>query len=157
MNTALIGIHVGLIPGELSPPNNWIGMLLLSRCLSVALSRAGLLAAPLAATGELNDCILFAAVSDAEDAAAVLRSELEAVRLLQNSQIGIQKGGEWECVYPSGRVRLNWLLDGERQELASAQHSASTAEEREALGRLLLLIRQNIKNRGQPGDKPPAT
>jgi hypothetical protein len=133
MDTKIIAVHIGdLVIGPLAaeafPPKNLIGMLLLWRLLSLALSKAGLLAEPAGGRGELNDCTFMASVTDTEAAAIVLKEELALIGLLDVSQIGIARDGGWRCVYPSASVRLNWLLDGERQDLVRERLLAAVAK-----------------------------
>jgi hypothetical protein len=120
----VIGVHLGhpltqILP-DFFPAGNYAGAVLLCRVLELALLRDGLMqegsCGILAA--ELNDCIFLALVSNATAAADTIMPELKAAGLLPFCQIGILEETSWRCVHPSSEVRLNWLMDGERIELA---------------------------------------
>jgi hypothetical protein len=71
--------------------------------------------------GPLNDCIIAITVHDPERAIQTIKAELESVALLSVCQIGIRDNVGWRCVYPSPEVKMEWLMDLERQELYSSQ------------------------------------
>jgi hypothetical protein len=75
--------------------------------------------------GPLNDCVIVITVHDPEQAIQTIKAELERVALLAVCQIGISDDGDWRCVYPSSEVKMDWLLDPERQELYSSQFRES--------------------------------
>ena len=121
-----IGVHVGnsvMMPffTDHLPQGNWIGASLLSRVLELALQAEGLTQSAGAVTaGDLNDCVLQIPVSDTEAAAEIIIRELKNLLLLQVSQIGVQTGSGWRCIYPSPSVRMDFLMDTERHSCASA-------------------------------------
>ncbi len=119
----IIGLHVGTMVSaqaaalsSMWPANNLIGTILLQRLLFNALSSAGVLDGPIGAGGELNDAVLLMVVVDELKAIKLLKKELGEVALLEDCQIGVRVEHEWQCVYPSPAVRLNWLFDPERRE-----------------------------------------
>ena len=136
MNTgnSIIAVHFGqpclrLAPDSF-PPSNWVGALLFHRLLAAALSHAGLLdEGHSGATGELNDCVFMATVSDQDAAVHVIRGELGQAAVLSLCQIAVAEPDGWRCVYPSSEVRMEWLLDTERHELA--EHKWHTLVERQ--------------------------
>jgi hypothetical protein len=122
----LVAVHVGV--GGLSaagvgyPAGNEIGSLLLFRVLEAALARDGIERyGPGGRLGPLNDCIIVITVHDPEQAIQTIKTELERVPLRPVCQIGISDDAGWRCVYPSSEVKMDWLLDPERQELYSSQ------------------------------------
>jgi hypothetical protein len=123
----LVGVHVGngllALRPEFAPPGNYVAYGLLRRVLELALLGAGLTREDScrACGGELNDCIFGAPVTDAIKAVETIKRELAAQSLLSHSQIGIWEASGWRCVYPSSGVRMQWLMDTERLEHASAQ------------------------------------
>jgi len=122
-----VGVHVGV--GGLSaavvgcPAGNEIGSLLLWRVLESALARDGIeTCGPGGRIGPLNDCVILIPVRDPEQAIQTIKTELKRVALLAICQIGIiSDAAGWRCVYPSCEVKMEWLLDSERQELYSSQ------------------------------------
>ena len=121
-----VGVHVGV--GGLSaavvgcPAGNEIGSLLLWRVLESALARDGIeTCGPGGRLGPLNDCVILIPARDPEQAIQTIKTELHRVALLAVCQIGINDDGDWRCVYPSSEVKMDWLLDPERQELYSNQ------------------------------------
>src|ERR1035437_4781151 len=121
-----VAVHVGV--GGLStagigcPAGNEAGSLLLFRVLESALERDGIkTCGPGGRLGPLNDCVILIPVRDPEQAVQTIKTELNRVALLAVCQIGITDDGDWRCVYPSSEVKMDWLLDPERQELYSSQ------------------------------------
>jgi hypothetical protein len=117
-----IAIHIGsadlqrLAPA--CPPGNRIGALLMFRVLELALLRDGLLSyeeRP-GVKGEFNDSVYLFLAND-RAAIETIKSELARLGLLQYSQIGVPEGTTWRCIHPSAEVKMDWLLNPERQEL----------------------------------------
>ena len=72
--------------------------------------------------GPLNDCAILIPVRDPERAIQTIKTELKCAALLEVCQIGIiSDAAGWRCVYPSSEVKMEWLLDSERQELYTSQ------------------------------------
>ena len=152
----VIGVHVGnpmlALRPEFAPLGNAVAYVLLHRMLELALLTDGLTRADCcgAAGAELNDCIFMGQVSDPIAAAETIKRELAQVCLLKHCQIGILEGNAWRCIYPSPQLRMEWLMDTERLEHASAQYILAQSNQlnaiREAVRRLAL-------KSGQPGEK----
>jgi hypothetical protein len=152
----VIGLHVGnpmlALRPEFAPKGNSVAYVLLHRMLELALLRDGLTRDGCCGGcgAELNDCIFMGAVTDPVAAAETIKLELSCLSLLPHCQIGISEGPGWRCVYPSPEVRMEWLMDTERLEHASAQYILAQSNQlnaiREAVRRLAL-------KSGQPGEK----
>jgi hypothetical protein len=122
----IVAFHVGEPSmkevGIVYPANNWSGSRLLWRMLQLAFLRDGIeCLRPAGFSGPLNDSCHIFFVGDRESAIQTIKAELEVVKLLPFCQIGVLDGDDWRCVYPSPEVKLEWLLDSERQELYSSQ------------------------------------
>jgi hypothetical protein len=125
-----IWIHIGSptmkLMGEFYPPQNWVGSRLLLRVLKQALTNSGVLVTSdggrgIGMQGELNDCIIAAWVNDASTAVEVIKRELKDLDLLHGCQIGVGDETGLRCVHPSPGVRMAWLVDTERSEMATAE------------------------------------
>ena len=104
------------------PDGNWIGSILLLRVLELACLRDGIdLLMSVSVNGALNDCVILFGVDAREAAIETIKAELEGVALLKIYQIAVTDGDGWRCVYPSPEVKMEWLLDLERQELFSSE------------------------------------
>ena len=147
----VIGVHVGNPPllwrREFSPAHNNVAYLLLHRTLELALLRDGLTREDCcgACGAELNDCIFMAAVTDPVAAAETIKRELAPLSLLLHCQIGIPEGAGWRCIYPSSDVRMDWLMDTERLEHASAILLHHQSEQINALWAALKPGQQGVK------------
>ena len=123
-----VAVHVGC-PGMnaasvISPANNWIGTVLLIRLVELALVRDGIKKLyPLGVNGPLNDCVITLLAVDPEAAVKTITAELDAAKLLAFCQIAVWGDTGWRCVHPSPEIRMEWLLDPERQELFRNQRS----------------------------------
>ena len=132
----VIGVHIGnselmkFMPPDLMPNGNWIGMIILKRFFELALSQDGPIHnKTVQADGPLNDCILGLDVASEITAIEIIKNELRRLQLLDLSQIGIWRDDEWRCVFPSEHVRMNHLMDADRQGLALQQAADSSAVE----------------------------
>ena len=122
MKTHHIAVHfgnktVGLMP-EYFPAGNWIGTHLLHELLSLALSQDGLMAGDTScATGELNDCIFRATVNDVSKSVETIKRTVQLLPF----QVAVIEGSGPRCVYPSGDLRMAWLIDHDRHMVTSSQ------------------------------------
>jgi hypothetical protein len=142
----IVAVHVG--EGDMAavkiiyPDGNWIGSIILRRVLELACLRDGIdLLMSVSGSGALNDCIILFVVDDRETTIQTIKAEMERVALSKICQIAVTDGDGWRCVYPSPEVKMEWLLDSERQELYSSQLDQAVEK----------LLR---KPDGQGGDKP---
>ena len=151
-----IGVHVGnpmlALRPEFAPPGNAVACVLLHRMLEQALLRDGLTREDCCglAGAELNDCIFMGLVTDPTAAAETIKRELTSVCILRHCQIGISEGHAWHCIYPSPEVRMEWLMDTERLEHASAQWILAQSSHLNAVREA---VRQLGLKPGQEGDK----
>jgi hypothetical protein len=123
----IVSVHVGgpamNVARALYPADNWIGSILLICLVENAILRDGVeLLIGVGSFGPLNDCVVTVVARDREAAVATLKALLDRATLLPFCRIAISDGARWECIYPSADVRMEWLLDTERQELFSAQY-----------------------------------
>lgn len=152
----VIGVHVGnpmlALRPEFAPPGNAVAYVLLHRMLELALLTDGLTRADCcgAAGAELNDCIFMGQVSDPIAAAETIKRELATVLLLPHCQIGILEGSIWRCIYPSPGIRMEWLMDTERLEHATAQLFQAQSDQLSAIGEA---VRRLVLKQGREGDK----
>lgn len=141
-----IAVHVGR--SDMQVPlirANWMGSLLLGQLLHNALVQAYVSEQESPTwTGPLDDFIMKIEVSDADAAVQIVRTELEKAVLLNVSQIAVWDSDceQWSCVYPRPDVRMNWLLDSDRLELAFSQYQEQRKLEAQLpwSGRLLLKV-----------------
>jgi len=116
-------VHIGnlkmaAIP-EVFPNGNVIGAMLVGRLIQSTLSQHGLMYGETLAGGTLGDCIVLVPMPLADQAAAVgiVMEALKDAALLNYSQIAIlDEAGKWRCVFPSADVKMDYLMDMERQE-----------------------------------------
>lgn len=152
----VVGVHVGnpmlALRPEFAPPGNAVAYLLLHRMLELALIRDGFTREDGccgAAGAQLNDCIFMGRVTDPIAAAETIKRELALVCLLRHCQIGILEGNAWHCIYPSPQLRMEWLMDTERLEHATAEFFRAQSNHLNALREA---VRQLTLNRERQGD-----
>lgn len=128
-----VAVHVGEpamnVARVLYPPGNWIGSFLLIRLLQLAILRDQVeLLWPIGLRGPLNDCVVTVVARDREAAIKTIKAELDSAGLLAFCQVGISDGAGCRCIHPSADVKMEWLLDTERQELFSGQFEQAIAK-----------------------------
>jgi hypothetical protein len=137
MNTGssdqMVGVYIGAPIlrqlGEFAAPAGAFEFLLFYRVLELALLKEGLMCeGQSGGCGPyLTDCIFEALVTDPIRAIETIKTELAGFSLLDFSKIGVFGEAGWRCVYPSPNVRMTWLMDMERRDLALDQYQKDLA------------------------------
>jgi hypothetical protein len=152
----VVGVHVGnpllQLRPEFSPRGNVVGVLLLWRMLELALLDDGLTREDCCVYqgADFNDCTFLAAVTDCVAAVERVKRELELVVVLLHCQIGVMESTGWRCVYPSPEIRLTWLMDAERLDLATEKFLQAQSQQFDLVRKVLHEIQ---RNKGEQGGK----
>lgn len=87
------------------PKENWIGTLILARCIDHALANAGIITRSSLSSGALNGSIILSFVSDLALGLRLIKGEMEKLCFLQFCQIDYFDSAEavWRTVHPNSR------------------------------------------------------